>query len=85
VIFGRLIRALIKSDRAAFIEFLLEADTDEIVTLEEVMIEVPEKAQVRASVVCENCGEAVMDTRIIERQGRKICIPCNEITGRQPV
>ena len=75
------IPASIKSDRTAFINFLLEADIDEIVSLDEIVIEVPEKAQIRASVVCESCGEAVMDTRIIEQQGRKICIPCSKKNG----
>ncbi len=72
------IPAAIKSDRPAFIEYLLNVDAAEIVSLEAVMIEAPEKAQIRASVVCESCGEAVMDTRIVEQQGRKVCIPCSE-------
>ena len=72
------IPADLRTDRTAFIKWLLEADEAEIVSLQPVTIEEPEKARVMASVVCENCGEAVMETRICSQQGRNICIPCSE-------
>ena len=68
----------IRADRPAFIKWLLDADEAEIVSLLPVTIEEPEKARVMASVVCENCGEAVMESRICSRQGRNVCIPCSE-------
>ena len=72
------IPAALRADRAAFIKWLLEADEAEIVFLQPVTIEEPEKARVMASVVCENCGETVMESRICSRQGRNVCIPCSE-------
>ena len=72
------IPAAIRGDRPAFIEWLLNVDEDEVVSLEEVTIKEPEKARIMASLVCEECGEAVMETRICTREGKKICIPCSQ-------
>ena len=72
------IPAAIRADRPAFIEWLLDADEAEIVSLQSVTIKEPEKARVMASIVCENCGEAVMETRMRSQQGKNICIPCSE-------
>ena len=72
------IPAAIRADRPDFIEWLLEADEAEIVSLQPVTITEPEKARVMASVVCESCGEAVMETRICSQDGKNICIPCCE-------
>ncbi len=72
------IPAAIRADRPAFIDWLLEADEAEIVSLQPVTIKEPEKARVMASVVCEDCGEAVMESRICLQNGKNICIPCSE-------
>jgi formylmethanofuran dehydrogenase subunit E len=38
---------------------------------------IPE-AQIYGSVVCDGCGEAAMETRIVEMEGKHYCIPCSE-------
>ena len=68
----------IRADRPAFIEWLLNADEAEIVSVLPVTIDEPEKARVMASIVCEKCGEAVMESRICSQEGKNICIPCSE-------
>ena len=68
----------LRADRTAFIEWLLVADEAEIISLQPVTIDEPERARVMASVVCETCGEAAMETRIKLQQGKNICIPCSE-------
>lgn len=79
VVFNQVsIPAALRVDRPAFIKWLLEADEAEIISLQPVTIKEPEKARVMASVVCDNCGEAVMETRICAQQGKNICIPCSE-------
>jgi len=72
------IPAAIKAERPTFIKWLLEADEAEVVALQAVTIEAPEKAQILASVICEECGEAVMETRICSQDGKNICIPCRD-------
>ncbi|MCL6471517.1 MAG: TraR/DksA C4-type zinc finger protein [Firmicutes bacterium] len=57
---------------------LLGAPKEDLFDLREVMIELPPRAQVLQSVVCDNCGEAAMETRIRLFQGKKLCIPCFE-------
>jgi formylmethanofuran dehydrogenase subunit E len=41
---------------------------------------VPQKARIMESVVCEACGEAVMEIRTRRLLGRTLCIPCFEDT-----
>ena len=72
------IPAAIKADRPSFIKWLLETDETEVVSLQAVKIEAPEKAQILASVICDECGEAVMETRICSQGGKNICIPCRD-------
>ena len=52
-----------RKDRDSFIDWLLSAPAEDIVSLKEVNIDEPEPARVVGSVECAFCGEAVMDTR----------------------
>jgi len=67
-----------KVDRQEYIRWLLEADDIKMLSLTRVQIREPEKARIMASVVCDCCGEAVMESRIQVLNGRKMCIPCHE-------
>ena len=68
----------IRKDREQFIKWLLTAPEEEVVTLREVQIDEPEPARITNSVECEFCGEAVMETRRREVNGKTVCIPCAE-------
>ncbi len=46
--------------------------------IEEVEITLPEKARIFNDVICENCGEPVMATKVQGISGKKLCIPCAE-------
>jgi len=35
-------------------------------------------AQIHRSIICAKCGEAVMETKIVEMEGMQCCIPCSE-------
>ncbi|MCK4379086.1 MAG: TraR/DksA C4-type zinc finger protein [Deltaproteobacteria bacterium] len=67
-----------KADRQVYIRWLLEADDAQMLSLTRVQIREPEKARIMASVACDCCGEAVMESRIRVVNGRKMCIPCHE-------
>lgn len=41
-------------------------------------IEMPPKAAIHKSVVCDKCGEAVMETRTVSIQDKTVCIPCSK-------
>ncbi|MDI6816430.1 MAG: FmdE family protein [Actinomycetota bacterium] len=57
---------------------LLEMPAEELFDTREVVIELPGKAEVLQSVVCDDCGEAAMETKIRHYHGRRLCIPCFE-------
>ncbi|MEP7037347.1 MAG: TraR/DksA C4-type zinc finger protein [Acidobacteriota bacterium] len=38
----------------------------------------PKKARIHTLIVCAECGEAAMETRIRRFGGRELCIPCFE-------
>lgn len=64
--------------REETLERLLEMPAEELFDTREVTIELPLKAEVLASIVCEDCGEAAMETKIRHYHGRQLCIPCFE-------
>ena len=68
----------VRKDRVQFINWLLTAPEEEVVSLKEVQIDEPEHARVMNSVECEFCGESVMETRTKEIHGKLACIPCAE-------
>jgi formylmethanofuran dehydrogenase subunit E len=65
-------------DREQFINWLLSASEQEVVSLKEVQIDEPEPARVMNSVECAFCGEHVMETRSRLLNGKTACIPCAE-------
>jgi formylmethanofuran dehydrogenase subunit E len=68
----------LREDKKAFAEFILNATEQELIKVMEVTIDLPEAARIRNSVICEGCSEPVMDTRVREIEGRRLCIPCAE-------
>lgn len=75
---GRGIPAEVRGDRSAMKDWILAAPVEALLTVTPVAVEEHEPARIRKSVPCELCGEAVMETRIRERGGRTVCIPCSE-------
>ncbi|MFC1533452.1 FmdE family protein [Thermodesulfobacteriota bacterium] len=65
-------------DREQFIDWLLSAPEEVVVSLEEVLIDEPETARIMKSIKCGFCGEGVMETRTREINGKPACIPCVE-------
>ena len=49
-----------------------------MVDVREVKVREPERARIMKSVICDLCGEAVMETRTVPVNGKKACIPCAE-------
>jgi len=57
---------------------LIEMEDDKLFDVREVEIEAPAKARMFASVICEECGEAVMEPRARLKLGKVVCIPCSK-------
>jgi len=64
--------------REEMIDYLLNSKIEDIFQIKRALIPVPDHAEIRESVICYNCCEPTMDTRVREHQGVKLCIPCYE-------
>ncbi|MFO7794787.1 MAG: FmdE family protein [Promethearchaeati archaeon] len=60
------------------IEMLLESEPKEIFKIEEIEFDPPKRAQIHESIVCDECGDPTMSTRIKNFHGMNLCIPCYE-------
>jgi formylmethanofuran dehydrogenase subunit E len=58
---------------------LLERDPESLFTVSQLSDEPPQMARIHSSVVCDRCGEGVMETRVHLLGGRRLCPPCFEI------
>jgi formylmethanofuran dehydrogenase subunit E len=73
---GRAVRVSRKPDGHQPPANLLEAPAEDLFWIEETTITLPDPAQIHDSVVCDRCGEPVMETRTRRRGDRVLCIPC---------
>jgi formylmethanofuran dehydrogenase subunit E len=68
--------------REKFIQDILNADDEEILSVKEVGIPELEKAQVYPSLICQECGENFMETRGRTACGKIVCKECfHRLTG----
>lgn len=63
-------------DREAFARILLEAPDEELFKTSDVEIELPRQARIFPTLTCDFCGEGVMEPRLSNFDGRKICPGC---------
>lgn len=75
---GHNITEEMRRDRTALKDMILTAPAGDILTVTTVTVPEPEPARIRNSVSCAICGEAVMETRTREIDGRTVCIPCSK-------
>jgi len=67
--------------RESLIQSILVCAPEKILDWRSLEEKPPHAARIRPSIVCERCGEQVMETRIVGVDGRKLCIPCSNETG----
>lgn len=72
------IPAELAGDRAARSQFILQALPEKLLKLTEVTMNEPERARSRPSILCARCHEEVMETRLREVAGERLCVPCAE-------
>ena len=75
------IRIVLKSrkkgeDRQKEMERILNASCDELFQFKKPNFQLPEKARIFTSVVCEECGESAAEHKIRLMNGKKVCIDC---------
>lgn len=64
--------------RAAISAHVMGAPLEELFDIKETTEPVPQKARILSSVVCESCGETVMETRVRRMHEKLLCMPCFE-------
>jgi formylmethanofuran dehydrogenase subunit E len=57
-------------------ESLMDAGLDELFEIMDPLESMPRGARILASLVCEECGEAAMESRTRRFAGRTLCLPC---------
>ncbi len=55
---------------------ILESDASVLFTIEEIPFDLPGEAEIAQSAACDICGEATMVDLLIEKEGKKLCVPC---------
>ena len=60
------------------VEKILEAGGEYLFKIEEITSEIPSKAIIMESGICDFCGESVKVDLIRPVDGKKACIPCAE-------
>jgi len=76
-------RAQFTAAQAARMQAILDAPLDRLFDVRAVAPRIPAKARILASLTCEACGEAVMETRTRRFAGRTLCIPCFEAAEKR--
>jgi formylmethanofuran dehydrogenase subunit E len=63
---------------------ILDANTESIFKIEEIFPDIPPKARIMKSEVCDFCGEPTKNDLLRRVDGKKACIPCaqkNDVVG----
>jgi len=78
---GESLRMIVKPfkgemDRRQRQEYILNSPVDEIFNFSIPRFELPEKARLFATVICENCGEGAPEHKMRLQEGKKVCLDC---------
>ena len=57
---------------------VLEADPESLFKIEEISADIPAKARIMESEICDICGEPTKGDLLHKMNSKKICIPCAE-------
>jgi formylmethanofuran dehydrogenase subunit E len=71
-------------DREGRIAILMEAPSADLFHVTPVHLSLPPRASIHKSLPCARCRENVMETRIVQHEGRGYCIPCAGDLGLGP-
>ncbi|HMK48623.1 MAG TPA: FmdE family protein [Thermodesulfovibrionales bacterium] len=69
---------IVHSRKARKIGFILNAVDEDLFSVREGAMTLPEEARIYPSVVCAGCNEKVMEPRARIKHGKVVCIPCFE-------
>jgi formylmethanofuran dehydrogenase subunit E len=65
---------------------VMQARFEDLFEVKPVQADPPAKARVLSSLICDACGEAVMESRMHEHQSRRLCLLCfNALLPGKPI
>lgn len=65
-----------EDEREARTRAIMEADLSDLFTVSQVVAPPVRPARILESMICQECGEKVMESRIRRYGGKDLCIPC---------
>jgi formylmethanofuran dehydrogenase subunit E len=66
----------VQQSREARIDAIMAAPLQDLFEVREVEVDMPARARILDSVICSECGEGTMSTRVRYFRGQPYCIPC---------
>ena len=63
------------------IKYMLQQPPSELFSIRQENIALPDTAQIHQSVICQRCGEMVMETRTRSVSESTLCVPCAKSTA----
>lgn len=78
IVMNRAKTSQFNNDREAKIKYILEAPEEEVCTIQDVNIKIPERARIFNNAQCEKCGEFFMEPRGRIQDGKIVCLDCFE-------
>ncbi len=79
---GENIPGEMRADRMTMAQWILDAPADRFLSITRVSIDEPEPARIMKSEPCFVCGEATMESRLRDVDGKRMCVPCSESIHR---
>ena len=72
-----------RETRAAIAKRIMESELEDLFKIEPPVDPIPKKARIVSSLICESCGESVMETRTRRFQEQVLCIPCFDVIEKR--
>jgi formylmethanofuran dehydrogenase subunit E len=72
------VTAVVQDRKARKMQAILAADDPELFEIKKIQAEMPKPARIYQSLICDNCGEKVMEPRTRAIDGKVLCMPCYE-------
>jgi formylmethanofuran dehydrogenase subunit E len=65
--------------RAAIAKHIMESELTDLFEIKTPLAPAPKRARILSNLICEACGETVMESRIRHFGGQLLCIPCFDV------
>ena len=57
-------------------QYIIEAPADDVFKIEQIRVDLPEKAKKLLTIACEECNEGTAENKVRLQEGKKLCLDC---------